>query len=198
METLQNSLPDSLKNEKEKCLDLIRLVEQQCDTINNIVTDLRPDMLDHLGFVPTLKWYIQEFVKQSRGLTIDFEAIGIQTRSDPETEIILYRILQESLTNIVKHAKAKHVQITLTYSHPNLIFVIRDDGVGFEHEGIKQYLGTTSPGVGLIGMRERVAVRNGVIDIRSGKGKGTVLRIELPVTSRKTEGKDESFDSRRS
>jgi len=187
IEALQNSLPDELEDHKKKCDELIRIAEQQCENISDIVSELRPDTLDHLGFIPTLEWYIEDFVKQRDGLNIDFRAIGVKKRPDPEIEIILYRILQESLTNVAKHAKAKHVSVTLTNSHPNLIFVIKDDGVGFDPAGAFPQLRGKKHGVGLIGMRERVTAVEGQIEIRSMGGKGTVIRVELPARRRKVE-----------
>ena len=144
-------------------------------------------MLDHLGLIPTLESYIEDFVKRREGLRIDFKAVGVKKRPDPEIEIVVYRFLQEALNNIAKHAQANHVSVLLTYSHPKLIFTIKDDGVGFEQrEGMLPY-GAKKQGIGLLGMRERVASVEGKIDIRSSPGKGTVVRAELPVSRRKAE-----------
>jgi signal transduction histidine kinase len=187
IETLRNSLPEELKDQKTRCDELISMVAQQRDNISNIVSELRPDMLDHLGFIPTLEWYIENFDKQNERLQIDFKAIGVKKRSDPEIEIILYRILQEGLTNIAKHAKAEHVSVTLTYSYSNLIFVIKDNGIGFEQVEDMRPFGAKQRGIGLIGMRERVAAVGGSIDIRSSRGKGTLIRVVLPVSQIKVE-----------
>lgn len=91
------------------------------------------------------------------------------------------------MTNIAKHAKAEHVSVSLTYSYPNLIFVIKDDGVGFEQVEAMQPFGAKQHRIGLIGMRERVAAVGGSIDIRSSRGKGTVIRVVLPVSQIKAE-----------
>jgi signal transduction histidine kinase len=139
-------------------------------------------MLDDLGLIPTLKWYIQEFVKRIGGLQIDFQAIGVKGRPEAEIEIVLYRFLQEALNNIAKHAKAKHVSVLLTYSHPKLIFTIKDDGIGFEQAGRVGPSGAKKQGIGLLGMRERVGSLGGTIDIRSRRNRGTVIRAELPFS----------------
>lgn len=186
-EALQQSLPEELKDQKAQCDQIIRITEQQCDNIRNIASELRPDMLDHLGFIPTLEWYVEDFGKQNGELCIDFQTVGVKNRPDPEIEITLYRILQEGLTNIIKHAKAKQIDVLLTYSHPKFIFTIKDDGVGFEQIQATPQKQVGKQGIGLIGMRERVAGVGGAIDIRSGRGKGTVIRVEVLAEPGKTE-----------
>ncbi|NQT69766.1 MAG: hypothetical protein HQ552_09310 [Desulfobacteraceae bacterium] len=187
VEALQNSLPEKLKDQKAQCDQIIRMTEQQCDNIRNIASELRPDMLDHLGFIPTLEWYVEDFGKRNGELRIDFEAVGVKNRPDSEVEITLYRILQEGLNNIIKHAKAKQIDVLLTYSHPKFIFTIKDDGVGFEQMKASPQSQDGKQGIGLIGMRERVAAVGGTIDIRSGRGKGTVIRVEVLADPGKTE-----------
>jgi PAS domain S-box-containing protein len=182
MEAMHNSLPEELKAQKATCDELIGQVEDLGDKIRNLSSELRPDMLDDLGLIPTLEWYIKDFVKRIGGLQIDFQTIGATKRPEPEIEIVLYRCLQEALNNIAKHAKAKHVSVILTYSHPKLIFTIKDDGVGFGETQRVERSGTKKPPIGLLGMRERVSSVGGTIDIRSSRTKGTVIRAELPFS----------------
>lgn len=175
-ESLYNSIPEELGGQKRSISELTQLIEQLGDKIRSISSDLRPDLLDDLGLVPTLEWYLKEFAEQKKNEPqVNFQAIGFRKRLSPDVELGLYRIFQESMNNIVKHAKAKNVNVTLTYSHPNVIFIISDDGEGFDD----QTRGTD--GIGLLGMRERVMAMDGLIDIRSGRGKGTTIRVELPV-----------------
>jgi signal transduction histidine kinase len=187
VEALQNSLPEEFKDQKAQCDQIIRMTEQQCNNIRNIASELRPDMLDHLGFIPTLEWYVEDFGQRNGELRIDFQTVGVKNRPAPEVEITLYRILQEGLNNIIKHAKAKQIDVLLTYSHPKLIFTIKDDGVGFEQIQASPQKQDGKQGIGLIGMRERVAAVGGAIDIRSGRGKGTVIRVEVLAKPGKTE-----------
>ena len=175
VETLCNSIPDEMVSQKKNTENLIGLIEQLGDKIRSISSDLRPDLLDDLGLVPTLEWYIHEYGEQNMDVDIEFQAVGFKKRISPEKELIIYRIVQESLNNIVKHAKACKISVMLTYSYPKVIFMIRDDGIGFDQN-------VRSGGIGLIGMRERTASVNGKIEIRSGKGKGTTIRGELPVS----------------
>jgi PAS domain S-box-containing protein len=184
MEAMHDSLPAEMKAQKTTCDELIRQVEELGDSIRSLSSELRPDMLDDLGLIPTLQWYIKDFVKRVGGLQIDFQAIGLKQRLEAEIEIVLYRCLQEALNNIAKHAKAKNVSVLLTCSHPKLIFTIKDDGVGFEQTEREVPSGARKQPIGLLGMRERVVSVGGTIDIRSSKGKGTVIRAELPFSFR--------------
>jgi len=175
VETLWNSTPERPEARKESFERLIDLIEQLGDRIRSISSDLRPDLLDDLGLIPTLQWYVREFMDKYPNIEVNFQAIGFKKRMTSEFELVLYRIFQESMNNIVKHSKAGTVNAMLTYSYPKVILMIKDDGVGFDLSG-------RSGGIGLIGMRERVVSVKGSIDIRSEKGKGTTVRAELPVS----------------
>ncbi len=173
-ETLWNSMPDELDDQKERIDSLIGLIEQLGDKIRSISSDLRPDLLDDLGLIPTLEWYIKEFSDRNQDIEVDFQAVGFRKRLFSEIELVLYRIFQEGMNNVVKHSKAEQITVTLTHSHPKVIFILRDDGVGFEQT-------ESTDGIGLLGMRERVVSVNGSITIVSGKNKGTTIRVEVPV-----------------
>lgn len=186
LEDLKNSLPAGLETEKKRFDELINLIEQLGENIRKISSDLRPDILDHLGLIPTLEWYIRDLTNRVPGIRIGFQPMGFKKRLKAELEIVLYRIIQEALTNVVRHAQANHVNILLTINHPKIILTIKDDGVGFDEAEGMSLQEATRQGIGLLGMRERVASVGGTINIRSGKGKGTVIRAELPVDERKT------------
>lgn len=180
VEALDKSLPDQLQEHKRKCDELMQLVQMLGDNIRRVASELRPDMLDDLGLVPTMKWYIDDFGKRIGDLRIDFHATGMKKRPGPEIEIVIYRVLQETLNNIAKHARASRVNVVMAYSHPKLIFTIKDNGIGFGPDG------TTRPmqgnkGIGLLGIRERVESVSGHCEIRSNKGRGTMIRVELPL-----------------
>ena len=197
VEALSNALPEELTELKSRCDESITLIQELGEDIRNISSELRPGMLDHLGLVPTLKWYIADFAKRMGGLRVDFRTVGIKERPSPEIEIVLYRILQEALNNIAKHSEAKQVSVLLTYSHPNLICTIKDDGVGFEQtEGMVPF-GSGKQGIGLLGMRERVGSVGGTIDIRSRSAQGTMIRVELPTSLEKAEDQNEDLGRRR-
>jgi signal transduction histidine kinase len=173
-ESLMNAMPAELHEQRGRIDDLVDLIETLGDKIRSISSDLRPDLLDDLGLVPTLRWYIDEFSGHRQDLRIDFQAVGFRKRFSSEIELALYRVFQEALNNVIKHARATHFSVTLTYSHPKIIFILKDDGIGFDQD-------KSTDGIGLLGMRERVVSVEGTIAIISGKKKGTTIRVELPV-----------------
>jgi len=179
VESLKNSLPPQAAEQKAGCSKLIGTIEELADNVRKISSDLRPDMLDHLGLVPTVEWYVEDYKARMAGVEVEFEAMGFGGRKlDAQVEIVLYRILQEALNNVAKHSGASHVSVHLTYSHPRVIMLIADDGRGFlsdtEEEGARK-------GIGLVSMRERAASVGGQIDIRSAPGKGSSIRVTLPA-----------------
>lgn len=187
LEALEKSLPESFDEQKRRCGLLMNQVEKLADNIRKTTAHLRPDLLDHLGLIPALEWYINDFAVRRKEVKVHFQAVGFKKRLDVQTEIVLYRILQECLNNISKHAQAKHVNIMLTYSYPKVIFIIKDDGVGYEQAEDGLPRGILKEGIGLLSMRERVASLRGTIDMNSAPGQGTVIRVELPWSARITD-----------
>lgn len=189
-ESLMNAMPADLLAQRDRIDHLIGLIEALGDKIRSISSDLRPDLLDDLGLVPTLRWYIDEFACNRQDIHIDFQAVGFRKRFSSEIELALYRVFQEALNNVVKHAKASRFSVTLTYSHPKIILILKDNGIGFDQD-------KSTDGIGLLGMRERVVSAGGTIAIISGKGKGTTIRVELPVyKEQENETKDQSVVGR--
>lgn len=184
METLHDNIPEEFENQRKKCSELIRLTRQLVDTIGNIMHQLRPEMLDDLGLIPTLQWDIWDFTVQKPDVKVDFNVLGLKKRLDPQMEIALYRVFQESLHNILKHSGAKCVDVCLTCSYPRVILTVRDDGVGFEPDTKAMPSEGEKSRLGLLGMRERLASLGGTLDIKSERGKGTMIRAELPIAER--------------
>lgn len=184
-ESLMNAMPAELREQRCRIDDLVDLIEALGDKIRSISSDLRPDLLDDLGLVPTLRWYIDEFSSHRQDLQIDFQTVGFRKRFSSGIELALYRVFQEALNNVIKHARADHFSVTLTYSHPKIIFILKDNGIGFDQD-------KSTDGIGLLGMRERVVSAGGTIAIISGKGKGTTIRVELSVIK---EGDHEEHNS---
>ncbi len=174
-ETLMSAMPADLVAQRQRIDGLVALIEQLGDKIRSISSDLRPDLLDDLGLVPTLRWNIEEYARNRPELQIDFQAVGARKRFPSDIELVLYRLFQESLNNVIKHSRATRFSVTLTYSHPKIIFILKDNGIGFDQN-------TDTDGIGLLGMRERVVSVAGTIAIISGKGRGTTIRVELPVS----------------
>jgi signal transduction histidine kinase len=153
------------------------LVVSTLQDVRRLAVELRPKALDDFGLVPALERLLDTFREQS-GLTVELEArIGAE-RLPPEVETALYRIVQEALTNIVKHAAARHVSVTLTLKAASVVAVVEDDGEGFAPGEVTT---TSDGGLGIVGMRERVALLGGRLEIESSPGAGTTLVVEVPT-----------------
>jgi len=182
VEFLQKTIPSNLHNSNEVCNKIMDHIQRLAEKIRNTTSRLRPDLLDHLGLIPTLEWYIEDFNNRITDVSIDFQAVGFKRRLSPEVEIVIYRIFQEGLNNITKHSEADKVDIKLTGSHPGVIFMMHDNGKGFEQKKNGMPVEGLSKGIGLLSMKERVASLKGTIEVKSVLKKGTTIRIELPMS----------------
>jgi signal transduction histidine kinase len=159
---------------KKAVSDLRELVVATLQDVRRLAVQLRPTALDDFGLVPALERLVQTFAEIT-GIEVELEArLGVE-RLPPELETTLYRLVQEALTNVVKHAEARHVSILLARREGVVIAMIEDDGRGFDPEV------RDGTGVGLIGMRERVELHDGRLTVESGSDTGTTLRIEIPL-----------------
>jgi PAS domain S-box-containing protein len=160
-----------------------RIVNDAIQQVRNLALDLRPAMLDDLGLIPTLRWYADR-QSQRAGFLLHFDADSTGRRLPPEVETTCYRIVQEALTNVVRHAQAKRVWLELREESSQLKLVIRDDGIGFDPVHL-QHRATPEAGIGVQGMRERVDLLNGTIKIKSNPGRGTTIEIRIPLASKR-------------
>lgn len=152
------------------------LVNELLGKVRSLSLDLRPAMLDDLGLLPTLLWHFERFGDQN-DMEVVFEHEGLRDRRfSSDVETTLYRIVQEALTNAARHAGVSQVEVKVSASRANLTAELKDEGAGFNlTTGMKSASG------GLMGMTERAALVGGRLDIKSDPGKGTVLRVELPL-----------------
>ena len=114
-------------------------------------------------------------------MRIAFQSIGLKKRMPPEIELALYRVFQEGMNNISKHARASQVNLQLTYNHPNIIFMIKDDGCGFSINEDGMPADGHRKSIGLLSMKERVTSLGGSMNVHSTPEKGTTLRIKIPI-----------------
>ena len=161
---------------QDKLNDLLKMLDNTVKTVRRISSELRPSLIDDLGLVAAMEWHIEEFSKRS----------GIDCVTDfPKTEMLIpdsikisiYRILQESLTNVGRHSQAKNVHIRLQNAENQLILKIEDNGVGFDESKRKKKT------LGLIGARERAESQGGTYRIESMPGQGTTVTVEIPWVS---------------
>lgn len=156
--------------------DIRKMMRQSLSEIRRIIYDLRPMALDDLGLVPTLRKYIASVADYNK-IDIRFTLTGTEIRLPQEYEIASFRLVQESIQNALKHAKATIIKVRLEIKKDYLSVVITDNGVGFDVD-LKQ-----DQSFGIIGMKERVEMLSGQLDIKSEAGKGTRIQIKLPLKS---------------
>ena len=156
--------------------DLKLTTNRILENLHRLAIDLRPASLDHVGLVAALRQYADVCRRQSN-ISIDFEAVGLDEhrRFSPEVETAIYRIVQEALTNAMRHAQATHVDIILECRNGHLIAIVEDDGIGFDPTTIN-----TQEHLGVFGMRERAAMLGGTLTIESQPGIGTTIHVEVP------------------
>jgi PAS domain S-box-containing protein len=150
------------------------MVSDMIKTVQRISSDLRPGLLDDLGLVPAMEWYIHEFEKRT-GIKCQFKSDIIQSNYEKQN-LTLYRILQEGLTNVMRHSNAKNADINLYMADDFINLEISDDGTGLTPENI-----SSSKSLGFIGIRERLNQFNGSLGIISSRDQGTRLTIKIPI-----------------
>jgi len=145
--------------------------------LQRLIADLRPSHLDDLGLSAAARWYAGQ-VQERTGLKIKVEIIGEERGVDSTAKTALFRIVQEALNNIVKHANAKNVQIFVEYENDGVRIWVQDDGWGFDQSTRKQP-GSRTP-LGLVGMQERATLLGGSLYVRSRPGEGTLVEVSVP------------------
>jgi len=172
-ELCEKLITKDIEQAKVELKNLKNIVQQSLKEVRKIIYDLRPSALDDLGLIPALSRYIKNFSEET-GIFVDFSVLSNYKRLSPEIEITCFRVVQEALTNIKKHSKAKNASVKFEFGMRFISIIIKDDGIGFDKENIGQ-------GYGLMGMRERVEILNGKFEISSFKNKGTQIYISIPV-----------------
>ena len=158
--------------------DARKIAEVALHTVRDLSRLLQPSMLDDLGLPATIDWYLKGFGRR-HGVRIELLQDGMRDRLAPETEAGIYRIVQEALTNVAKHAQATTCRVFLQRLTHSVLVTIEDDGIGFRTEEVSAP--GASRGIGLVGIRERVAQLRGELRLESGPGKGTRLTVEIPA-----------------
>jgi PAS domain S-box-containing protein len=176
LQTIEKELSAEPSAVKEYIADVKKQIDRTYQEMRHLSYRLHPALLSDLGLEPALEAYLGEVSKYSQ-LEIDFRMVGFEERLDPEVETVLYRISQEALTNSLKYSGAKRFRLSIIKSYPHIIFLAEDDGIGFDVE----FSRTHKHALGLLTMRERAAMVGGNFSLRSSKGKGTRIRIEIPI-----------------
>jgi PAS domain S-box-containing protein len=156
-------------NQADHCIQMVR----------KISTELRPSIIDDFGIVAALEWQADEFERRTK-IKTSFQANVKELNLPPDHTNTLFRIFQESLTNVVRHSEANNVHSSLLLQHESVILTISDDGKGFDTGVLK-----TTKTLGFLGMKERINLINGSFEITSTAGKGTEIRVLFPLPEEK-------------
>ena len=187
-QTLVNKLPARNKPAKREAKTLHEIIRRTVEEVERISRNLRPSVLDHLGLVAGLHDTSTEFADRT-GVSVKMVCVQLTARLPADTELALYRILQETLQNVEKHARARHVTVNLTKPDGFVQLTINDDGIGFDpdHHPARQ---KGKGGFGLLGMRERAAFVGGILKVKSVRRSGTEIEIRIPLPPSVTAAKN--------
>ena len=163
-----------LETNKSQLDQLRTLAVRTLEDVRRISHNLRPSLLNELGLEAALTHFTDELVEQ---FNLKIEVLAkLPKRFDYSEELVVYRVIQEALTNIVRHAQAEHVSIVLTSMGNRLQLIVEDDGTGFELDELP-----VTKKLGILGMRERVELLGGSLSIESRVGYGTSINARLPL-----------------
>lgn len=176
---VQSSLPDDQQALKSQLAELGETASASVDEVRRLMSDLRPSILDDMGLESAVRSLVERNIEES-GMSADIAIDLSSTEFSTEMEISVYRVFQEALNNVVKHAEATSVKISLSADNQVLVGSVTDDGIGFNSTEVKPSQ-DGSWAVGLLGMSERVGLLGGDLNIESNVGNGTEVKFEIPL-----------------
>lgn len=180
---IRSGLIEKVYNEKgpvpafRELADLKEMVRNALYEVRRIIYNLRPMALDDLGLIPTLKKYLSTIGEYEKVTTIHFQNSGQEQRFKTDFEVSVFRLVQESVSNALKHARAKDVWVKTEWHRDIMNIIIKDNGQGFNQNEVRD------KSFGLIGMRERIDLLKGNITITSTPGNGAIIYIQIPLQS---------------
>ena len=178
-QALADKLPASDRASKQAAISLREMLGTTAEHVERIARNLRPGVLDQLGLAAVLRDTSREFADRT-GVSVKLALAKLTVRLPAETELTLYRILQEALRNVEQHAGARHVTVRLEKRDGTILLAVRDDGIGFDQKR-RAAARKDAGGLGLIGMRERAAYVDGTFEIQSGRRAGTGIEVRIPL-----------------
>jgi signal transduction histidine kinase len=178
--TLEDALPlqgndDIRRALAERVEAMAGLIDSTVKTMRRLITELRPVLLDSLGLVSAMEWLAEDFQNRT-GVACSFHPPADDIDIDRDRSTAVYRIFQEALTNVARHAAATRVRATLDFGDGGLTLTVDDDGCGFDSGGIR-----TAKTFGILGMRERALIFGGEVTVRRRPGGGTTVLLVLPA-----------------
>ncbi len=184
--SVEKSLPPELERGRKKLERVRDIAAQALHDLRTLIADLRPETLDDLGLVLALRSQAREHL-ESLGIQVQFKVDGLSERLPSEVETVIFRVVQEAITNIARHARATEAAISLSRRNTRLIVRVEDNGIGFPMEGVQS--GRT-PAWGLRGMEERITLLGGKFLIQSRPGDGTLILAEVPLPEEREPAKE--------
>lgn len=184
---------------KQEIKDLKKLVRSSLKELRDIIFDLRPMSLDDLGLLPTLQGYISKFSEET-GIKVELDLCIQSAEIDPIVEAAVFRIVQETLSNMKKHSKAQCASIKMQVNDGMLKAIVSDNGIGFDYDRRQRHNkdNTNTDGFGIYGMRQRAELLKGKLSLETARGKGTTIVLDVPIKLKKKGEseleKDQSYD----
>jgi signal transduction histidine kinase len=172
---IRNRVQDSDANASARALTMCKLIDTTIEEVRGLAIRLRPGVLDHLGLVEAIEWYTTDFEKRSHITCVFKHENGPEIRGNIATAA--YRVTQEALTNVARHASASRVKVTMSFSGDELKITIKDNGKGFDPESLG-----AADGLGMANMRERAILVGGRFDVQSRLRGGTRICFTVPLT----------------
>ena len=174
LEQKADDLDPALRERLADSVELARLALQETREMSRL---LRPPVLDDLGLVPALSWLARS-LEERAGLAVELHADGLDRRLPPDLETLIFRVAQEALTNVLKHAGVSRVRVALAPRDGRIVLTVSDQGAGFDAAAAAA---VERPGSGLRGMRDRVELFGGTFRVASAPGEGTEVEAEIPL-----------------
>jgi signal transduction histidine kinase len=176
MTWMTRHLPESENEVLARLQESIQSINDGVKAVRTICSGLRPGILDDLGLAAAIEWQTAEFASRN-GVLCQVSVPPVDLHLDGDRATATFRIFQECLTNVTRHAQAKSVRVDLRQEDENVLLVVQDDGIGFQESDLSSALGS----LGLLGMKERAQFCGGDVHISSSLGKGTTITVRVPA-----------------
>ncbi|MHB8159484.1 MAG: sensor histidine kinase [Thermoleophilia bacterium] len=179
---VQEIVPDYMPDVQERLEDINDLAHATLNEVHTMAVRLRPSVLDDLGLAAALRSYAKEYTENT-GIPVEMQLLGLSNRLSPELETVLYRVIQEALTNVARHSNATSCRVTLRRKEQVVQGVIEDNGQGFDSQ-TAMLSDEKGRGLGLHGMKERIELVGGSLEFDARPARGTTIFIEAPLQSK--------------
>jgi two-component system sensor histidine kinase UhpB len=177
IDTGLKEMPPRVSEGHQQLLFLKKVATQTLEELRALSRNLHPTVLDDLGLLPAVRWYARNTLEKA-GIHVTIDARGLDERLPSEIETAVFRIVQESLSNVLRHAEAKEATVRLVKADGELAVEVSDDGKGFDVNKVRS---SRTHNLGLVGMEERATLLGGSFQIESGEGRGTRISVRIPL-----------------